>query len=114
MLSLPSSASICQAHQSSNHPHRQLRIIFRLCEYSQGLDSNIPNHEAYQYCLDSLPMLAASVLLNIFHPARIMPGKVSDIPSRKERKRTGMMCEVDPLQCEQGEGDFSTETVRAA
>ena len=63
-----------------------MRIIFRLCEYSQGLDSPIPNHEAYQYCLDSLPMLLALIVFNIVHPGRIMRGKVADMPSRKERK----------------------------
>ncbi|KUJ06420.1 uncharacterized protein LY89DRAFT_633035 [Mollisia scopiformis] len=63
-----------------------LRIIFRLCEYAQGLNSKIPNHEAFQYCLDSLPMLIALVLFNIVHPGRVMAGKESSIPGRKERK----------------------------
>ena len=70
----------------------QLRIIFRLCEYSNGLDSTIPNHEAYQYCLDSLPMLLAFILLSIVHPGRIMPGKECEILSRRERKKTGARC----------------------
>ena len=65
----------------------QMRIIFRITEYSSGLHSTIPNHEAYQYCLDSLPMLLALVALNIVHPGRIMPSKESDMPSRKERKK---------------------------
>lgn len=63
-----------------------MRIIFRLCEYSQGLKSTIPLHEAYQYCLDSLPMLIALVLLNVVHPGKLMPGQDSDMPSRKQRK----------------------------
>ncbi|KAL7916612.1 RTA1 like domain-containing protein [Trichoderma velutinum] len=67
-----------------------MRIIFRLCEYSQGFKSNIPDHEAYQYCLDSVPMLFALVILNVIHPGRIMPGKESDIPSRQERKLNGI------------------------
>ncbi|MCJ1301210.1 hypothetical protein MMC08_004009 [Hypocenomyce scalaris] len=71
------------------------RIIFRLCEYSKGLTSTIPNHEAYQYCLDSLPMLAALFLLNIIHPGRIMPGKDSNLPSRKERKRDKICTKSD-------------------
>ncbi|RAK95525.1 RTA1 domain-containing protein [Aspergillus ibericus CBS 121593] len=66
-----------------------MRIIFRLCEYAQGLDSSIPQHEAYQYCLDSVPMLLALVGLNVVHPGRLMPGKESDLPGRKERKRMG-------------------------
>ena len=60
--------------------------MFRIVEYSKGLTSTIPNHEAYQYCLDSLPMLIALVLFNIVHPGKIMAGKESDFPSRKERK----------------------------
>lgn len=64
----------------------QVRIIFRLIEYSKGLDSTIPNHEAYQYVFDTLPMFLALVLFNLVHPGRIMPGKESDFPSRKERK----------------------------
>ncbi|KAL8709530.1 MAG: hypothetical protein Q9220_005772 [cf. Caloplaca sp. 1 TL-2023] len=63
-----------------------VRIIFRLIEYSQGLDSSVPNHEAYQYIFDSLPMLFALVVFNVVHPGRIMSGKECDFPSRKERK----------------------------
>ncbi|KAJ5657867.1 uncharacterized protein N7484_001516 [Penicillium longicatenatum] len=75
-----------------------MRIIFRLCEYSQGLDSEIPLHEAYQYCLDSLPMLLALVMLNFVHPGRIMPGRESEIPSRKERKKMNIYTKARPLQ----------------
>lgn len=74
-----------------------MRIIFRLCEYSQGLDSKIPLHEAYQYCLDSLPMLLALVILNIAHPGRIMPGTESEVPSRKERKKMNIDTKARPL-----------------
>ncbi|KAL1862604.1 hypothetical protein VTK73DRAFT_6731 [Phialemonium thermophilum] len=58
-----------------------LRIVFRLGEYSQGLDSSIPRHEAFQYCLDSLPMLIALVLFNIIHPGRLMPRTDNEMPS---------------------------------
>ncbi|KAL8750346.1 MAG: hypothetical protein Q9199_007128 [Rusavskia elegans] len=63
-----------------------VRIVFRLIEYSKGLDSTIPNHEVYQYVFDTLPMLVCLVIFNVIHPGRIMPGKESDFPSRKERK----------------------------
>lgn len=63
-----------------------VRIIFRLIEYANGFDGTIPTHEAYQYVFDSTLMLFASVLLNAFHPGRLMPGKESDLPSRKVRK----------------------------
>ncbi|PYI08654.1 hypothetical protein BO78DRAFT_428014 [Aspergillus sclerotiicarbonarius CBS 121057] len=67
-----------------------MRIIFRLCEYAQGLDSAIPRHEAYQYCLDSVPMLLALGVLNVVHPGRLMPGVDGDIPGRKQRRRLGV------------------------
>ncbi|PKK53927.1 hypothetical protein CI102_1176 [Trichoderma harzianum] len=57
-----------------------LRIIFRICEYAQGLDSTIPLHEAYQYALDSLPMLLALVAFNAVHPGRIMSDSKSGLP----------------------------------
>ncbi|KAF4634116.1 hypothetical protein G7Y89_g3990 [Cudoniella acicularis] len=66
------------------------RIIFRLAEYAQGLNSSVPNHEAFQYCLDSLPMFIALVLLNVVHPGRVMSGKETDIPGRKQRKAQGL------------------------
>jgi hypothetical protein len=62
-----------------------VRIIIRLCEYSQELSSTILHHEAYQYCIDSLLMFTALLILSIIHPGRIMPGQKSDIPNRKER-----------------------------
>jgi hypothetical protein len=68
----------------------KIRIIFRLVEYSHGFKSNIPDHEAYQYGLDSVPMLLALIVLNLVHPGRIMPGKGSDLPSRKERRVQGI------------------------
>ena len=63
-----------------------VRIIFRLNEYAKGFKSTIPMHEAYQFVLDSTLMWIASVLFNIFHPGRLMPGRESNLPSRKERK----------------------------
>ncbi|KAK5130785.1 hypothetical protein LTR08_001675 [Meristemomyces frigidus] len=62
------------------------RIIFRLIEYSNGIESAIPRQEAYQYVFDSLMMLIALALYNVFHPGRMMPGKEANMPKRKERK----------------------------
>lgn len=64
----------------------QVRIIFRLIEYASGFKSSIPNHEAFLYCFDLIPMFIALLLLNTTHPGAVMPGKESDLPSRKERK----------------------------
>lgn len=57
-----------------------------MIEYSGGFKSTISDTEAYMYCLDSVPMFVALALLNVVHPGNIMPGKESDLPSRKERK----------------------------
>ena len=35
-------------------------------------------------------MLIALVLFNVVHPGKIMAGKESDFPSRKERKHLGL------------------------
>jgi hypothetical protein len=39
------------------------------------------------YCLETLPMLSALILLAVVHPGAIMPGKESNIPGRKARKQ---------------------------
>jgi hypothetical protein len=75
-----------------------IRIIFRLIEYSNGLKSTIPSKEAYMYVFDSLPMFVALLLLNIMHPGRVMPGKESDLPSRKQRKQEKRYNKVASLE----------------
>lgn len=94
----PSSSPLQSTPEQIPLTQPQVRIIFRLCEYSKGMESTIPLHEAYQYCLDTAPMLLALVALNIVHPGRIMPGKESDLPSRKERKRAGVRRKADRLR----------------
>ncbi|TGO18828.1 hypothetical protein BTUL_0007g00460 [Botrytis tulipae] len=74
-----------------------IRIIFRLVEYSQGLKSSIPNHEAFQYSLDSVPMLFALVILNIFYPGRIMADPDSSIPGRKARKSVAFRTKMQKI-----------------
>jgi hypothetical protein len=68
-----------------------IRIIFRLVEFSSGLDPKknpIPYHEAYFFALDGLPLLLACALMNIVHPGRILQGEGSEFPrlTRKEKK----------------------------
>lgn len=67
------------------------RIIFRMVEFSSGLDPSknpIPFHEAYFYCLDGLPMFVACVLSNVVHPGTILRGEGSEFPrlTRREKK----------------------------
>jgi len=72
------------AHQANT---TQVRIIFRICEYAQGLNSTIPNHEAFQYSLDSLPMLLALWVFNVAHPGRLMSASDGQMPSFRQRRR---------------------------
>ncbi|KAJ6017113.1 hypothetical protein N7451_000492 [Penicillium sp. IBT 35674x] len=74
-----------------------LYVLYACLALITGLNSNIPLHEAYQYCLDSLPMLLALVMLNIVHPGRVMPGAESEVPSRKERKKMSIDTKARPL-----------------
>jgi hypothetical protein len=70
------------------------RIIFRLIEFSSGLDpakNPIPYSEAYFMCLDALPMFIAIALMNIVHPGNVLHGEGSEFPkgpTRKEKKAT--------------------------
>ena len=88
-ISPPSSSQTHISETNTLTMNIKVRIVFRLIEYSNGYSHGIPVHEAYQYCLDSLPMFTALVLLNVVHPGRIMPGKESNLPSRKFRKAQG-------------------------
>ncbi|KAH8590580.1 RTA1 like protein-domain-containing protein [Bisporella sp. PMI_857] len=69
-----------------------VRIIFRLVEYSSGLEPEknpIPFHEAYFLVLDCLMMLIACIALNFVHPGRFLVGQWSEFPkgpTRKEKK----------------------------
>ncbi|CAK7264470.1 hypothetical protein SEPCBS57363_001098 [Sporothrix epigloea] len=58
-----------------------IRIVFRIVEYSGGLKSTIPNHEVFQYCLDTLPMFIAIFMYNVVHPGRIMRESETEMPS---------------------------------
>jgi hypothetical protein len=68
----------------------QIRIIFRLIEFSSGAGSNntLIYHEWPIYSLDALPMFLAILLLAIWHPGRFLVGPESHFPklTRKEKK----------------------------
>lgn len=52
-----------------------IRIVFRLIEYSRGINSEISRRELYVYCFDSVSMLVALGLFNVFHPGPKAPPK---------------------------------------
>ncbi|KAL2886896.1 Protein RTA1 [Ceratocystis lukuohia] len=47
-----------------------VRSLFRMVEFSQGSESELQTKEVYLYVLDATLMLAASILLNVFHPSQ--------------------------------------------
>jgi hypothetical protein len=66
-----------------------MRIIFRLVEFSGGVDpatNELPFKEGYALGLDAVPMGLAIVVLAVVHPSTVLRGEGSDFPSRKERK----------------------------
>lgn len=66
-----------------------IRIIFRLVEFSAGLDPKknpLPFEENYALGLDAVPMLLAILILAIYHPGLALKGPESVFPPRKERR----------------------------
>jgi RTA1 like protein len=52
-----------------------IRSVFRLIEYAGGNDGYLISHEYFLYIFDALLMLGVLVILIIFHPAEVIPGK---------------------------------------
>ncbi|EQB50545.1 RTA1 domain-containing protein [Colletotrichum gloeosporioides Cg-14] len=50
-----------------------VRLIFRLVEFGPGgMNETIMTAELYAICLDAVPMAVALVILNVFHPGRML------------------------------------------
>jgi hypothetical protein len=75
------------SHLSPTNLH-QIRIIYRLIEFSGGVYSTLPMHEVYFYVLEAVPMFFACLIMNIFHPGRYLVGPESEFPrkTRAEKK----------------------------
>lgn len=71
-----------------------LRNFYRLAEFASGVNNTIIRHEWYQFVFDAVPILAAMIVLNIWHPARKLQGQRCDFSdedaarklAKKERK----------------------------
>ncbi|KIW12543.1 hypothetical protein PV08_09820 [Exophiala spinifera] len=65
-----------------------VRNAYRLAEFSTGATSPAVTHEWFGYVFDALPMFAASVILNVWNPGKILQGPRSGFAEQdKERKR---------------------------
>ena len=76
-----------------------VRSLFRLIEYSNGLSNTIPAREAYQYVFDSAPMLTVLVL-NVVHSGIILATREAN---RKEKNAAGKHCILGRAEKQQGE-----------
>jgi len=77
-------------HSSSNHyltfhmtNSAQLRIIYRLIEFSGGREESknpLPFKEIYIYILEVLPMFFAIGVFLVVHPGRVLVGRDCELP----------------------------------
>lgn len=65
-----------QTNKPTNPP--QIRIIFRLVEFSSGIYGPIPTNESYFYGLEATPMFLALFSLAVIHPGRYLRGPGSE------------------------------------
>jgi hypothetical protein len=49
-----------------------IRSVFRIVEYVMGQDGYLLDHEIFLYIFDATLMFCAMVLLNVYHPSRII------------------------------------------
>lgn len=56
----------------------QVRVIYRLVEFSSGVDGPIPRHEYFFYVFEATPMALALIVLNVMHPGRYLTGEGSE------------------------------------
>ncbi|KAL3490680.1 RTA1 like protein-domain-containing protein [Aspergillus germanicus] len=52
-----------------------IRSVYRVAEYAQGMDGALAREEALIYALDALLMLICCVVLNVFHPGKVVSGR---------------------------------------
>jgi hypothetical protein len=91
-----------------------MRIIFRLAEFSGGVDpasNSLPFKEEYALGLDAFPMVLAILILAIVHPGLVLNGEGSEFPSRKERKaeKKERKAEKKELKRARKEGKYDVE-----
>lgn len=72
----------------------QIRIFFRLIEFSDGNTSSnpFPYHEVYFYVLEAVPMCLAILCYNVTHPGTVLQGPEARLPTIRSlvfKKRRG-------------------------
>lgn len=63
------------------------RNVYRLIEFSAGIESSITKQEWYTFVFDSVPMLLCFVVLNVFHPGKVLRGPRSDFSEENKQRK---------------------------
>ncbi|PGG96137.1 hypothetical protein GX51_07974 [Blastomyces parvus] len=63
-----------------------IRIIYRLVEYSSGVETGLATSETAFYCLEAVPMFFGFVLFNVVHPGIVLVGPESEFPKKDKKK----------------------------
>lgn len=64
-----------------------VRIIFRLVEFSAGVNGPVPHTESFFYVFEALPMTTAMVLFNAHHPGRVLSGRDSEFKKTSKAEK---------------------------
>ncbi|KKZ65264.1 hypothetical protein EMCG_08871 [[Emmonsia] crescens] len=64
-----------------------IRIIYRLVEYSSGLETGLATSEAAFYCLEAVPMFFGLAVFNVVHPGIALVGPESEFPKKQKRDK---------------------------
>lgn len=69
----------------STNVYEQIRVIYRLIEFSLDGRSKLSLSEAPFYILEATPMFLALLLLNIYHPSRFIVGPDGEFPKNTKK-----------------------------
>lgn len=64
-----------------------IRIIYRLVEYSSGLETGLATSEAAFYCLEAVPMFFGLAVFNVAHPGIALVGPESEFPKKQKKDK---------------------------
>ncbi|GAM42019.1 RTA1 domain protein [Talaromyces pinophilus] len=85
-VSKPSTGALERKQSNEITDRQQVRLIYRLIEFSMGIGTYTWNHEWPLYVLEAVPMLLAMITLGWYHPARYLPEglpKSTELESRE-------------------------------
>ncbi|OJD15786.1 hypothetical protein AJ78_04004 [Emergomyces pasteurianus Ep9510] len=64
-----------------------IRIIYRLIEFSSGLEKGLATSETAFYCLEAVPMIFGIALFHVVHPGIALVGPESEFPKKQKKDK---------------------------